>query len=263
MKIKSSMIKSSMIKSSMKKALFVVLMVVSLFALSGTAMAGQRVKLNRKKVTLKPGQRCQLVLKNAKAKKVKWSSSNKKVAAVNKKGRVTAKKKGTSVITAKYKGRKYTATIKVKGKGKAKAKTKNAVVCTRDEYYKPDKPVIQADEFDIDPYHIYYKGDELWVECYLCNGNDGPVVNIDIISLELYDYDVNVFASKSFGKLNIKIPARSYVKHTFVFEKGDFTKTDLRRWFYASGPKRYDVLDPEGVENCWTISGEAAAPCRF
>ena len=158
---------------------------------------------------------------------------------MNKKGMVTARKKGTAIITAKYKGKKYTAFISVK------AKAKHRIRGSKDEYCNPNKLVVPPDELGIYPYHIYYRGDELWVECYVYNGNEGPAVNINILSVFLYDFEANIFAEKSFGELNTKIPAMGYVKHTFVFEKESFTKTDLRNFFYGSASVRYDVLDPE------------------
>ena len=45
---------------------------------------------------------------------MKWSSSNKKVATVNSKGKVTAKKKGTAVITAKVDSDTYECKVTVK-----------------------------------------------------------------------------------------------------------------------------------------------------
>lgn len=45
--------------------------------------------------------------------KIKWSSTNKKIATVSKKGRVKAKKIGTCYIIAKYKGKKYKCRVKV------------------------------------------------------------------------------------------------------------------------------------------------------
>lgn len=74
----------------------------------------KKVKLNKKKATLRVGESITLKLKRAKAKKVKWSSSKPKVAKVTKKGVVKALKKGTTTITAKYKGNKYKCKIKVK-----------------------------------------------------------------------------------------------------------------------------------------------------
>ena len=58
----------------------------------------------------------QLKLKYARASKVKWSSSNKKVAAVTKKGLVKAKKIGKANIIAKYNGKKYTCKVTVEKK---------------------------------------------------------------------------------------------------------------------------------------------------
>lgn len=59
-----------------------------------------------------------------KTSKIKWSSSNTKVAVVNKKGVVTAKKKGTAVIKAKFYGTTAKCTISVKKKNTVKPTTK-------------------------------------------------------------------------------------------------------------------------------------------
>ena len=72
------------------------------------------IKLSAKKLTLKQNATKQLKAtldKNA-TDKVTWSSSNKKVATVDKNGVVTAVKKGTVTITAKTSGGKK-ATCKV------------------------------------------------------------------------------------------------------------------------------------------------------
>ena len=49
------------------------------------------------------------------SKTIKWTSSNKKVATVTSKGKVTAKKKGTATITAKCGTKKATCKVTVKG----------------------------------------------------------------------------------------------------------------------------------------------------
>lgn len=74
----------------------------------------KKIRLNKKKMTLKVGQKKKLKLENAKAKKVKWSSSNKKVARVTKAGKVKALRKGKATIFAKYKKRKYKCRLTVK-----------------------------------------------------------------------------------------------------------------------------------------------------
>ena len=73
----------------------------------GGASAKGKIKLNKKKVTIKVGQKVKLKLKNTKKKKVTWKSSKKKVASVTKKGVVKGKKKGTAKITAKCGKKKY------------------------------------------------------------------------------------------------------------------------------------------------------------
>lgn len=51
--------------------------------------------------------------------KIKWTSSNKKVAAVSKNGKVAAKAKGTATITGVYNNRTFTCKIKVTGSEQA------------------------------------------------------------------------------------------------------------------------------------------------
>lgn len=65
------------------------------------------VKINKKKLTLSTGKTARLKIKGASGK-VTWKSSNKKVAAVNKKGTVKAKKAGKAKITATLKIQKKT-----------------------------------------------------------------------------------------------------------------------------------------------------------
>lgn len=71
------------------------------------------VSLTKKTLTLRPGKSKKIKLSGAKAGKVKWSTSNRKVAVV-KGGKITAKKTGKAVITAKYKGKKYKCKVTVK-----------------------------------------------------------------------------------------------------------------------------------------------------
>lgn len=80
-----------------------------------TAVTG--VQLNKKKLSLKPGASKKLVAtvlpETAENKDVTWSSSDKKVAKVNAKGKVTAVAEGTAVITVTTADGGYTAECKV------------------------------------------------------------------------------------------------------------------------------------------------------
>ncbi|MBR1597885.1 MAG: Ig-like domain-containing protein [Lachnospiraceae bacterium] len=73
----------------------------------------RKISLNKTALKLVKGKKYKLKLKNAKTAKVKWSSRNKKVAAVNKSGRVTAKKKGGTTVTATYGKKMYKCRVTV------------------------------------------------------------------------------------------------------------------------------------------------------
>lgn len=76
------------------------------------AVQTDNVTISQKKVTLIKGKSTTLKIKGTK-QKVKWTSSKKSVATVSSKGKVTAKKKGTAVITAKVGNQKYTCKVTV------------------------------------------------------------------------------------------------------------------------------------------------------
>ena len=99
--------------------------------MSAEAASKKAPKLNKTKTTLtitkkKTKPAVQLKVKNAAGRKVKWTSSNKKVATVSKKGKIVAKKKGVTMITVKVKGSK-TLRCKVTVKDNRKAVTKKPI----------------------------------------------------------------------------------------------------------------------------------------
>lgn len=73
----------------------------------------KKISLNKTTLKLVKGKKYKLKLKNVKTAKVKWSSRNKKIASVNKSGKVTAKKKGSTTITASYGKKKYKCRVTV------------------------------------------------------------------------------------------------------------------------------------------------------
>ncbi|MBE5929357.1 MAG: hypothetical protein E7267_08385 [Lachnospiraceae bacterium] len=88
--------------------------VISTCLASGVdTLSAGKMKLNKKKITLKPGEAFKLVVKNNK-KAVKWTSSKKKVAKVSKKGKVKAKKIGNAKIIAKIGSKKLVCKVKVR-----------------------------------------------------------------------------------------------------------------------------------------------------
>lgn len=99
----------------MKKLIRCLLIVL---LLSGVLMIGQTkdvsaksIYLNKTDITLNPKQTYTLSLKNTSAKKT-WSSNNGN-CTVSSKGKVTAKKAGTSVITVTASGKSYKCTVVV------------------------------------------------------------------------------------------------------------------------------------------------------
>jgi expansin (peptidoglycan-binding protein) len=103
-----------------KKICFVLFMLAFILAVPSTAQA--KAVLNKKNVTLTVGKSVTLKMKGTK-KKVKWSTSNKKVATVSKKGKVKAKKAGKATITAKLGKKKYKCKVTVLKKDKTVKET--------------------------------------------------------------------------------------------------------------------------------------------
>ncbi|MDD6709848.1 MAG: Ig-like domain-containing protein, partial [Ruminococcus sp.] len=123
-----------------------------------------KVTLNKKSVTLLNGKSTTVKVKisptNATNKKLKWTSSNSKVAVVNSQGKITAKGKGTATIKVmaldgsnKYatvkvtvkqpvtsiKLNKKSANLKVKGNAKQKTVTLKATVYPKNANVKSVK----------------------------------------------------------------------------------------------------------------------------
>ncbi|MBR1627792.1 MAG: Ig-like domain-containing protein [Lachnospiraceae bacterium] len=80
-----------------------------------TLQAEAAVRLSKSKVSMVVGASYNLKLEGTK-KTAKWKSSQTKVASVNSKGVVKAKKKGTAKITATIGKKNYTCTVTVKEK---------------------------------------------------------------------------------------------------------------------------------------------------
>lgn len=129
----------------MKKTLNrVTMLVIMIFAAFACAFMYQgkpleaKVKLNYKSAHLAPKDTLKLKVKGTK-KKVKWSSSNKKVCTVSKKGKVKAKKTGTATIVARVKGKKLKCKIIVEKKSVNRARKLRNYVLKKGKYNKSKK----------------------------------------------------------------------------------------------------------------------------
>ena len=83
-----------------------------LFALN-LAFADSRIEISAKRLTLYNGQTTILSLDGT-SQIPMWTSSNPKIATINKNGRISAKKPGKAIITAKLDGKQYRCQLTVK-----------------------------------------------------------------------------------------------------------------------------------------------------
>lgn len=84
---------------------------IGIFGTVETASAA--VRIDRSKTTIFIGQTQRLNLTGT-AKRAKWSSTDRSVVTVNKKGKITGRKEGTATVTAKISRKKYTCRVTVK-----------------------------------------------------------------------------------------------------------------------------------------------------
>lgn len=92
-----------------------------------TIVQAATVKISAKKLNLTVGQSKKLKITGTKAK-VKWSTSKKAIATVNSKGKVTAKKAGSTNIIAKVQKKTFKCKVTVKKKEVVKPTIKPTVI---------------------------------------------------------------------------------------------------------------------------------------
>lgn len=97
---------------------FVAVITIALIGVMTDSSYAGTVKLNKTKLSMHIGDAYKLKVKGTKSK-VKWTSSNKKVAGISSKGKVYAKKIGSSTITAKVKSKRLKCRVRVKSALKA------------------------------------------------------------------------------------------------------------------------------------------------
>ena len=118
-------------------------------------------RLNYKKVTLVQGKKKRLKVRNLsrrRRRKVKWYSTRKSVATVNRKGVVKAKRKGKAYIVAKVGRKKYRCRVIVKKKVRRKKKKSNK---KKVSIPKKDKKQLPAYNFSFYPESGYVVGTSL------------------------------------------------------------------------------------------------------
>lgn len=112
--------------------------------------AKKKVKINKTSIVLIVKQTAKLQLKNTK-NKITWSSSDSSIASVNNKGKVTAKKKGKTTITADAGTNKKKCKVKVED---PKLNAKEVELTVGSNYQLELKGCSHEVEWESDDYDI-------------------------------------------------------------------------------------------------------------
>lgn len=140
----------------MKKAMVTMMMVVFAAMLLMVAPVQAASKTKTTKVTLKAGQSKTLRVKTA--SKVKWSSSNKAIVTVNKKGKIVARRAGKAKITAKYGKKKTVFVVTVK----STPCVASSIRKENETMYRIDRTEWGADGSSSTSSYYYYSWSKVW-----------------------------------------------------------------------------------------------------
>lgn len=99
-------------------------------------------KINKTEITLKVGGKYQLKVTGT-TQRVDWSSDDLVVAEVSGKGLVTARKKGTAIITAYVGGKYLDCTVNVSGSAKSSGNGEKEAEKKKEEVFSVDKTNIE------------------------------------------------------------------------------------------------------------------------
>lgn len=140
----------------MKKAMVTMMMVVFAAMLLMVAPVQAASKTKTTKVTMKAGQSKTLRVKTA--GKVKWSSSNKAIVSVNKKGKIVARRAGKAKITAKYGKKKAVFIVTVK----STPCVASSIRKENETMYRIDRTEWGADGSSSTSSYYYYSWSKIW-----------------------------------------------------------------------------------------------------
>lgn len=141
---------------TMRKAMVTMMMVVFAAMLLMVAPVQAASKTKTTKVTLKAGQSKTLRVKTA--SKVKWSSSNKAIVTVNKKGKIVARRAGKAKIIAKYGKKKVVFVVTVKNTPCVASSIRKE----NETMYRIDRTEWGADGSSSTSSYYYYSWSKVW-----------------------------------------------------------------------------------------------------
>lgn len=243
--------------------LFIVGMIISALPTNVQAAGKSKIKLSKKKLTLYVGNTKTLKLKGTK-KTPKWSSSRKSVATVTKKGKIKAKKKGSTVITARLGKKKYKCKVTVKKDSRrnsasqkqdlsvpSKDNTNNATVTpsVADNYQKLANYLMRNGIYNSGDYYIGdLTGDNLDWFATISYNSDGS-----------YEFSI-MYSSDNVGNLitlTITPPeyAKGAVMNIYVSSLSDAT-------YYAQGEVTLSSLTTKNKSITYTYTNAPTAEFR-
>lgn len=139
----------------MRKTMVTMMMVfAAMLLMVAPVQAASKTKTT--KVTLKAGQSKTLRVKTA--GKVKWSSSNKAIVSVNKKGKIVARRAGKAKITAKYGKKKAVFVVTVKNTPCVASSIRKE----NETMYRVDRTEWGADGSSSTSSYYYYSWSKVW-----------------------------------------------------------------------------------------------------
>ncbi len=182
-----------------KRRIIVLFALAFLLLLSGiSAEAKTKPKLETGKKTTAVGQKCQLKLNGVSGRAgVKWKTSNKRVVSIAKRkgNTVTFKtvKKGTAVVTATYKKRKYQCRVTVKAGKKKKPAADHPALNSSDVtlYYLSEeyKDYITYDSSHLREYRFRVSGTKKEVRDWKITGDGADYFNLTEYGLLRMDWE--------------------------------------------------------------------------
>lgn len=179
----------------------------------------QEVKLSQNKLTIAKGFSKKIkVIYNTNSEYIngslEWKSSNKKIATINKSGKITAKKTGKCTITCTLpNGKKAECKVTVV---KNKYKGKKLSQC--------DAHAGRYGNIHFEVSNAYYKGNKFILKCVVMNTRVFRADRFNWIKIVAEDYDGNVIAKKKFKNVPINLGAYGKKYITFTFPKSTVKK---------------------------------------
>lgn len=140
---------------TMKKITMMALVVMTMMVmLIAPVQAASKAKTT--KVTMKAGQ--SKILRVKTASKAKWSSSNKAIVTVNKKGKIVARRAGKAKIIAKYGKKKVVFVVTVKNTPCVASSIRKE----NETMYRIDRTEWGADGSSSTSSYYYYSWSKIW-----------------------------------------------------------------------------------------------------